>query len=268
MKLGQLLFLTIFSILCFFACETAVPADQYFCKAEEVYVLEEAFDLESAIIVMYKGDDVLLLGDTIYKEIAPKDSLDSVRIDSSQFYVKVKAKRGVIGWVNASELQHERPKAPPTKPAAPVKTPPQVKVKVDSFAVLDSLLQAAKDSLNSSLLGSYIYLKDSSDYHSFRLFAIDSAGWSFQWKIGHQCDTLIKAKAKLNGRKLIWQSADSCKWHFEWLSENRMSIKAESNCKSAICLPKGSLSKKKNSMTLESEAKEMKSDSAQAESIE
>jgi hypothetical protein len=85
------------------ACERSVPKDVMFCKSWEVLVLETPFDKESAKIVMYRGDEVKLMGDTIYHS-----QLDSTKKDSTDFCVKVTAKRGVVGWVHVKDLQKER----------------------------------------------------------------------------------------------------------------------------------------------------------------
>jgi hypothetical protein len=69
----------------------------------EVFVLENPFDKKSAKIVMYRGDEVKLLGDTVYHT-----QIDSTKKDSSDFNVKVLAKRGVVGWVHIKDLQKER----------------------------------------------------------------------------------------------------------------------------------------------------------------
>ena len=66
-------------------------------------VLELPFDKSSAKIMIYRGDEVKLLGDTIYKK-----NSDSIVLDSSQFYVNVSAKRGVIGWVFQKDLQKDK----------------------------------------------------------------------------------------------------------------------------------------------------------------
>lgn len=242
MKFIQFLSLTTLIAVCFIACERVLPADQYFCKAEEVYVLEEPFQEETAIIVMYKGDDVFLLGDTVYLELPSVETQDSTVIDSTEYYVKVKAKRGVIGWVSAKELQHERPKAVVVKPAAPVKIPPKVEPKPDSLAMLDSLL-IKPDSLKTGLLGLYLYTSDSLTAHYFQLLAVDSSKWSFEWKMKGNCDSLLTGEAVLKGRTLHWQAADSCRYRFQWLSEHDMQISIDSSCLNQICIPKGKLSK-------------------------
>jgi hypothetical protein len=106
MKLaGFLIVITTFSMILLFnvACERPVPKDVMFCKSGEVLVLENPFDKESAKIVMYRGDEVKLLGDTVYHT-----QIDSTKKDSSDFNVKVTAKRGVVGWVHIKDLQKER----------------------------------------------------------------------------------------------------------------------------------------------------------------
>jgi hypothetical protein len=106
MKLaGSLIVIAIFSMILLFniACERPVPKDVMFCKSGEVLVLENPFDKESAKIVMYRGDEVKLMGDTVYHV-----QIDSTKKDSSDFNVKVTAKRGVVGWVHIKDLQKER----------------------------------------------------------------------------------------------------------------------------------------------------------------
>jgi hypothetical protein len=98
----QLLAISFFIILSI-SCERSVPKDVMFCKSWEVLVLEKPFDKESALIVMYRGDEVKLVGDTMYHS-----QIDSTKKDSSDFSVKVSAKRGVVGWVHIKELQKER----------------------------------------------------------------------------------------------------------------------------------------------------------------
>jgi hypothetical protein len=113
-------FIVLLILSLFGACERPVPKDLMFCKAEEVYVLEYPFEKKSAKIVIYRGDEVKLIGDTVYHI-----DIDSTQKDSSDFSVKVTAKRGVIGWVHIKELQKERIsqskiKAKPKKPEAVV----------------------------------------------------------------------------------------------------------------------------------------------------
>lgn len=244
MKFVQYLSLTTLIVVCFIACKRSTPSDQYFCKAEEVYVLEEPFQEETAIIVMYKGDDVFLLGDTVYLELPSLEHQDSVVVDSTLYYVKVKAKRGVIGWVNALELQHDRPKAVVIKPAAPVKIPPKLEAKPDPLAILDSLLTTS-DSSKQELLGTYAYTSDSLNQHQFNVLAVDSSRWSFQWKMSGNCDSLLSGEAVLKGRTLAWQAADSCQYRFQWLSEQQLQISVDSSCLNRMCVPKGKLSKLK-----------------------
>lgn len=98
-----LLFLTFSVCLLHIACERPVPKDVMFCKSGEVLVLENPYDKESAKIVMYRGDEVKLLGDTVYHT-----QIDSTKKDISDFNVKVTAKRGVVGWVHIKDLQKER----------------------------------------------------------------------------------------------------------------------------------------------------------------
>lgn len=96
-------FIVFFIVFLFVACENNDPIDVMFCKAQEVYVLEYPFDKKSAKIVIYRGDEVKLSGDTVYHV-----DIDSTQIDSSDFSVKVTAKRGVIGWVHINEIQKGR----------------------------------------------------------------------------------------------------------------------------------------------------------------
>lgn len=106
MKLAVSLFIiTSLSLILLFnvACERPVPKDVMFCKSGEVLVLENPYNKESAKIVMYRGDEVKLLGDTVYHT-----QIDSTKKDSSDFNVKVTAKRGVVGWVHIKDLQKER----------------------------------------------------------------------------------------------------------------------------------------------------------------
>lgn len=88
------------AFLCFFGCKDQKSAFVY-CKSKELLILKNAFDKESALIVLYRGDSVQLLGDTIYNRSENQEG----RIDSSAYYVLVKAKRGVKGWILSSELQ-------------------------------------------------------------------------------------------------------------------------------------------------------------------
>ncbi len=106
MKLSASLFIiTSLSLILLFnvACERPVPKDVMFCKSGEVLVLENPFDKESAKIVIYRGDEVKLMGDTVYHV-----QIDSTKKDSSDFNVKVTAKRGVVGWIHIKDLQKER----------------------------------------------------------------------------------------------------------------------------------------------------------------
>jgi len=86
-----------------FSCQKKEDPYILYCKSKEVLVLELPFDKSSAKIMIYRGDEVKLLGDTIYKK-----NSDSVVLDSSQFYVKVSAKRGVIGWIFQKDLQKDK----------------------------------------------------------------------------------------------------------------------------------------------------------------
>jgi len=88
------------ALLCFFGCKDQKNAFVY-CKSKELLILKNAFDKESALIVLYRGDSVQLLGDTIYNRSENQEE----SIDSSVYYVLVKAKRGVKGWVLSSDLQ-------------------------------------------------------------------------------------------------------------------------------------------------------------------
>jgi hypothetical protein len=98
----KLLTLTIIMIL-FYSCKKKEDPSILYCKSKEVLVLELPFDKSSAKIMIYRGDEVKLLGDTIYKK-----NIDSIVLDSSQFYVNVSAKRGVIGWVFQKDLQKDK----------------------------------------------------------------------------------------------------------------------------------------------------------------
>jgi acetaldehyde dehydrogenase (acetylating) len=88
------------AFLCFFGCKDQKDTFVY-CKSKELLILKNAFDKESALIVLYRGDSVQLLGDTTYISSENQEG----RIDSSVYYVLVKAKRGVKGWVLSSDLQ-------------------------------------------------------------------------------------------------------------------------------------------------------------------
>lgn len=147
--------------LLFTACEIPVPVDMVFCKSEEVFVLATPFKEKSAIIVMYKGDDLRLLGDTAYQQ--PTEA--GVPIDSSHYYVKVKAKRGVVGWVHANDLQRERPKIQTSKPKEPViiEKIEEASTPVSDFGLLDldtSIVMT--DSLWQLWMGTYQLPKDTS----------------------------------------------------------------------------------------------------------
>lgn len=137
----QLLVISFF-ILLSISCERSVPKDVMFCKSWEVLVLEKPFDKESALIVMYRGDEVKLVGDTIYHS-----QIDSTKKDSSDFCVKVSAKRGVVGWVHIKELQKERInqyfQRKPASNSSPLKKTEKKSVdsstiKVDSINTLNS----------------------------------------------------------------------------------------------------------------------------------
>lgn len=94
--------ITLFLILSF-SCQKKENQYIMYCKSKEVLVLEQPFDKSSAKIMIYRGDEVKLLGDTIFKK-----NNDSIIVDSTQFYVKVSAKRGVIGWVFHKDLQKDK----------------------------------------------------------------------------------------------------------------------------------------------------------------
>ena len=126
------------------ACERPVPKDVMFCKTYEVLVLETPFDKESAKIVMYRGDVVKLLGDTMYHS-----QIDSTKKDSSDFNVKVTAKRGVVGWVHIKDLQKERvtnvnPRKKATKALPPKK---EEKPKSDSTILKSDSLKTSEQTI-------------------------------------------------------------------------------------------------------------------------
>jgi hypothetical protein len=195
------------------ACESKVPDDMMFCKSEEVFVLESPFDDKSAIIVMYRGDDIRLIGDTAYqKAITPE-----MKVDSSFFYVKVKAKRGVVGWVNAKDLQHERPKIHTRKPKESVIIE---KIEGPTITVDSSLTSLDTDIvMNDSIwklwMGSYSFAADTSD--NPEIFSIicsrkDSAHIQFEFlrKNAEDCNTSLKGIMALQFNEAVYRK-DSCK---------------------------------------------------------
>lgn len=133
------------------ACERPVPKDVMFCKSGEVLILENPFDKESAKIVMYRGDEVKLMGDTVYHL-----QIDSTKKDSTDFNVKVSAKRGVIGWVHIKDLQKERITNIPKNNKQKLKLPEKKedKVVLDSATIkIDSTstsIQNKSDSLTNT----------------------------------------------------------------------------------------------------------------------
>ncbi len=193
------------------SCDPPIPADMVFCKAEELLVLEEAFNEKSAIIIMYKGDDLRLLGDTAYALLVDSEVL----IDSSVFYVKVRAKRGVIGWVDAQKLQHERPKIAEKKPkpAIPIEKKPEPvsdSIAPDSLAT-NTLLS---DSLKSVWVGNYSIKNDSVSIY-MAINAIDSINRvHFDLDIDAPCQLNYKSKAVvMKGREVVYELKD-IKLHF------------------------------------------------------
>jgi hypothetical protein len=135
MKLaGTLIVITTFSMILLFnvACDRPVPKDVMFCKTGEVFVLEHPFDKESAKIVIYRGDEVKLLGDTVYHV-----QIDSAKKDSSDFNVKVTAKRGVVGWIHIKDLQKERIGSikPRKKQSNPLPAKKEGNPVIDSFSL-------------------------------------------------------------------------------------------------------------------------------------
>lgn len=200
------------------ACETAIPDDMMFCKSEEVYVLASAFDEKSAIIVMYRGDDVRLLGDTAYQQaITPE-----MKVDSSVYYVKVKAKRGVIGWVHAKDLQHDRPKIQTRKPKESVviekiETP---ELTVDSSLIALDTLVEMNDSLWSLWMGTYTFSADSSDKPElFRIVCAQKDSmhllFDFSRTEAEDCNHNLKGVARLQFNKALY-SKDSCKFRIRF----------------------------------------------------
>jgi hypothetical protein len=147
MKLaGFLIVITTFSMILLFnvACERPVPKDVMFCKSGEVLVLENPFDKESAKIVMYRGDEVKLLGDTVYHT-----QIDSTKKDSSDFNVKVTAKRGVVGWVHIKDLQKERisNSKPRKKQSNPLPAKKEEKPKSDSTILKTDSLKSSEQTI-------------------------------------------------------------------------------------------------------------------------
>ena len=223
MKIFPFSFFLLLGSCLFYQCEHPIPKDVMFCKVEEVFVLETPFEAESAIIVMYKGDDLKLLGDTVYMEVP-----DTVEMDSSIFYVKVKAKRGVVGWVNIQDIQKERPQIAQKKP----KRPKIVKKKIippkdTTPPAPDSI--AMTDSLYLSLLGTYQLLADSTNFQ-LQLDSLDSLQFKFNlaFKSGSDCNGNINGIVLWNGRSLNYFQ-DSCQLFF-LLNADTLTIQEIGNC--------------------------------------
>lgn len=204
------------------SCNRPVSKDVMFCKAEEVLVLALPFDPESAIILMYKGDEVKLLGDTAYAEVP-----DSVEMDSSDFYVRVRAKRGVKGWVHQRELQAERPHSPPKQPARPVRPSDIAKSKKDT--VQKDSLSLPSDSLQQTFVGNYRLAKA----NRLLTVQVDSAeGSVVQVEIvlsdEDDCQGEWRGLARWEGPQAFLQK-DSCTISLQFKA-SRLSLKSKGSC--------------------------------------
>jgi hypothetical protein len=192
-----------FLILLIAGCEQPVPDDAMFCKSKEVFLLEKPYDPKSAIIVMYRGDEVKLLGDTIYHF-----TIDStLKKDSTDFFVKVSGKRGVVGWVNKKDLQHERIKIN----KFPKNSNKLLKPKDNK----DSLAISNDSTLNFMTFGNFI-----SDAESgVRLHAVidsvssDQRVFKIYFSGNDACKKEISGKALLEKYEIIYQN-NNCNLKF------------------------------------------------------
>jgi hypothetical protein len=214
------------------ACERPVPKDTMFCKSKEVFVLEKPFDKKSAIIVMYRGDEVKLLGDTVYHF-----SIDStLKKDSADFCVRVSAKRGVIGWIHKKELQHKRIKTKnynpnPNKPLKPVDQKDSLAFIADSssFVTFGKFVSEAE-------AGSVLHVDIDSVDNLHRVFKIYFSG-------NDACKKEISGKANLVKNQLSYSFNDcSLKLSFE---KNQLMIEESgANCMDKNCIIKHKLNLK------------------------
>ena len=224
-----LLLAFIITIPIFFSCEHPVPKDVMFCKSQEVYVLEIPFDKKSAIIVIYKGDEVRLLGDTTYKQI------DSVKFDRSDFYVKVVAKRGVEGWVHKNELQKER-----------IKVNPNIKrSKPEDLVLKKKLLDSLEaDSISKITFGSYSANLENKLTVNLQIDTLENQKRAFKLLIDglDQCKKELKGELSLENKQMTFQDGD-CKIVFLFYG-NQLELQESGNCAGKDCLITSKLKRK------------------------
>lgn len=216
----------------FAACERPVPKDVMFCKSQEAFVVETAFDEKTAIIVMYKGDEVRLMGDTAYLP-----ALDSSKVDSSDFYVKVTAKRGVVGWVNKKHLQHERIKQKNKPRKAAEANLPKKEEKPDSNAIDSaSATLFTFGTYNAELTGGIALSAEidtlPDDKRRFRLIISAPEACKKEWT----------GELKIEGNSMMYQNGD-CKISFSF-QKDELNIQ-ESGCSEKECSPTALLKRKK-----------------------